>query len=89
MNRRDGMSYIAISPDPAGAGALDMPRVATAAALIGLIGTAVSLQGLPPFFLAASLPMSGLGLGLGLRQRNETATLVALTGFGLAALGLF
>jgi hypothetical protein len=83
------MSDIATTSGVALAGALETPRVATVAALVGLIGAAVSLQNLPLFFLAASVPMSGLGLGLGLWQRNQTAVLVALTGFGLAALGLF
>jgi hypothetical protein len=83
------MSDIATTSGVALAEALETPRAATVAALIGLIGAAVSLQSLPLFFLAASVPMSGLGLGLGLWQRNETAVLVALTGFGLAALGLF
>jgi hypothetical protein len=69
--------------------ALDMPRAATVAALIGLLGAAVSLQSLPLFFLAASVPMSGVGFALGVRHRNETAVLVGLTGLGLAALGLF
>ena len=82
------MSDIATTPGAAMADALGPARAATIAAVIGIIGAAVSLQGLPLFFLAASAPMSGLGLLLGIRQRNEVAVLVGLTGIGLATLGL-
>ncbi len=82
------MSEIATTPGAVMAEALGSARTATIAAVIGIIGAAVSLQGLPLFFLAVSAPMSGLGVLLGIRQRDETAVLVGLTGIGLTILGL-
>ena len=62
-------------------------RTAVVPALVGLIGAAVSLFGLPLFFVAASLPMSILGLALGARQRNEVAMLFGAAGIVFAIIG--
>lgn len=87
------MSEIATTPGAAMAEALDTVRTATVPALVGLIGAVASLpisdMGLPPFFLAASLPMSVLGLALGFHQRNAVAILLGATGIAFATAGLF
>ncbi len=71
---------------------LETRETATIAALVGVIGAAVSLygvslHGLPHFFLAASLPMSALGMALGIRHRNRAARFLGMSGTALAGLG--
>lgn len=81
------MNEITMTPGAVNDEAVASGRVATVPALVGLIGAAVSLFGLPLFFVAASLPMSILGLALGIRQRNEIAMLFGTAGIVLAAIG--